>query len=145
MRQKIYKYFAIGIVTLGSLTLGGCYSSTNSVLDTKASQVQVRSYQSRAFDTNDKNQTIRSVVATLQDLDFVISKADEAVGTVTATKFSRNIPLQMTVTVRPRNSNQMVVRANAQYGINPVENPIAYQDFFSSLSKAMFLDAHEIT
>lgn len=145
MKQKIKKYLVIGGACLALLTVVGCYSSANSVLDTKASQVQVRSYQSRAFDTTDKNRTIRSVVATLQDLDFVISKADEAVGTVTATKYSRNTPLQMTVTVRPRNKTQLVVRANAQYGIKPVEDPMAYQDFFSSLSKAMFLDAHEVT
>lgn len=145
MKHKIKKYLIIGAACLSLVTLGGCYSSANSVLDTKASQVQVRSYQSRAFDTTDKNRTIRSVVATLQDLDFVISKADEAVGTVTATKYSRNTPLQMTVDVRPRNQNQLVVRANAQYVIKPVEDPIAYQDFCNALSKAIFLDAYEIT
>ena len=142
---KISKYISISCVLVALLGLAGCYSNANSVLDAKASQVQVRSYQSRAFDTTDKTATIRSVMATLQDLDFVINKADETIGTVTATKYSRNLPLSMTVTVRPRGSNQMVVRANAQYGIQPVENPLAYQDFFSSLSKAMFLDAHEIT
>ncbi len=127
------------------LSVVGCYSNTNSVLDNHAkSQVEQRSYQSRAFDTVNKNSTVRTVIATLQDLDFVIDKADDSLGMVTATKFSRNVPLNITVTVRPRGNKQLTVRANAQYGIYPVEDPKAYQDFFTSLAKAMFLEAQEI-
>jgi hypothetical protein len=128
------------------LSLSACYSNTNSVLDNSAqSQVQQRNYQSRVFDTTDRNKTLRTVIATLQDLDFIINKADETLGTVSATKFTHNTPLKMTVSIRPRGTTQLVVRANAQYGIRPVEDPKAYQDFFTSLSKAMFLDAQEVS
>lgn len=129
------------------IILTGCYSNANSVLDNnnKQTQLQIRNYQSRAFDTTNKNQTLRTVIATLQDLDFVIDKADDTLGTVSATKFTRHTPLQMTVSVRPRGNKQLVVRANAQYGMWPVEDMKAYQDFFSSLSKSMFLEAQEIT
>lgn len=123
----------------------GCYSNANSVLDNKSkSQVEQRSYQARVFNTVNKNQTVRTVIATLQDLDFVIDKADDSLGAVSATKFSRNVPLNISVTVRPRGTQQLVVRANAQYGIYPVQAPKAYQDFFTSLSKAMFLEAQGI-
>lgn len=134
------------LIVLLPVLLGGCYSNANSVLDnnSKQSQVERRSYQSRAFDTTNRNQTIRTVIATLQDLDFVIDKADDALGTVSGTKFTHNTPLKMTVTVRPRGKTQMLVRANAQYGLKPVEDPKAYQDFFISLSKSMFLEAHEV-
>lgn len=128
------------------LGLNGCYSSANSVLDNSGkSQVEQRNYQSRVFNTTNKNQTLRTVIATLQDLDFIISKADETLGTVSATKYTHNMPLKMSVSIRPRGTKQLVVRANAQYDIRAVEDPKAYQDFFNSLSKAMFLEAQEIS
>ena len=46
----------------------------------------------------------------------------------------------MTVTVRPRGETQMLVRANAQYMNQAVEEPKPYQDFFVSLEKSMFRD-----
>lgn len=135
----------LAAVTACIVVLTGCYSHSSSVLDDKnQTQLQQRSYQSRAFDTTNKAQTLRSVIATLQDLDFVIDKADNSLGTVSATKFTRNVPFQMTITVRPRGQKQVMVRANAQYGIRAVVDPKTYQDFFQSLSKSMFLDAQEI-
>lgn len=136
----------IALSLIMALAVVGCYSNANSVLDHKGkSQVQQRNYQSRVFSTTNKNQTLRTVIATLQDLDFIINKADETLGTVSATKFTHNVTLQMTVSIRPRGTTQLVVRANAQYGIKAIEDPTVYQDFFSSLSKAMFLEAQEIT
>jgi len=105
--------------------------------------VQLRSYQERAFDTADKEQTLRSVIATLQDLGFVLDKADLDLGIVSATRLS-GYQLRVTVTVRPRGSSQMLVRANAQQGERAVEDPKPYQDFFVALEKAMFLTAHEV-
>ena len=135
---------SISIIILLSLCLSGCYSNTSSILDNKSqTQLQQRTYQSRLFDTSNKNRTLRTIIATLQDLDFVVNKADENLGTVSATKYSRNIPLKITVTVRNR-GKQLIVRANAQYGIRAVEEPKVYQDFFSALSKSMFLEAHAV-
>ncbi len=145
--MKNLNFIKAGSICVMALSLSACYSNANSVLDNgnKQSQVQMRSYQSRAFDTSNRNQTMRTVIATLQDLDFVIDKADDALGTVSATKFAYNTPLQMTVSIRPRGAGQLIVRANAQYGIQPVNEPKPYQDFFSSLSKAMFLEAQEVS
>jgi hypothetical protein len=42
--------------------------------------------KSRDFDTTDKKKTLRTVIATMQDLDFVIEKADETLGTISGTK-----------------------------------------------------------
>ena len=82
-------------------------------------------------------------MATLQDLSFVLDKADAILGTVSGTKLD-GYQLRMTVTVRPRGDTQMLVRANAQYNIIAVEEPEPYQHFFSALEKAMFLTAHEV-
>jgi len=132
------------LLTVASVTtLAGCAPSTKAVMETSQSAVALRSFQQRAFDTNDKEKTLRTVIATLQDLSFVVDKADMDLGTVSATKLS-GYQLRMTVTVRPRNETQMLVRANAQYMDKAVEEPKPYQDFFVALEKAMFLTAHQV-
>jgi hypothetical protein len=50
----------------------------------------------------------------------------------------------MTVTVRPRGNTQLLVRANAQYNVTPVEDANFYQQFFAAYSKAMFLEAQQV-
>ena len=125
------------------LTLAACTPSTKAVMETGQSALALRSFQQRAFDTTDKEKTLRTVISTLQDLSFVVDKADLELGTISATKLS-GYQLRMTVTVRPRGETQMLVRANAQYMDKAVEEPKPYQDFFTSLEKSMFLTAHEV-
>jgi len=140
--MKSHALIAVAIAM--NVALAGCESVPARVLDEgDQTQLQKRSYQSRVFDTADKQMTMRTVIATLQDLDFVIDKADLTLGTVSATKFNRYM-LKITVSVRPRGTKQMLVRANAQLGIRPVEDPKPYQDFFASLEKAMFLTAQAV-
>jgi hypothetical protein len=123
--------------------LAGCVSSgTKSVLDAGGeSQLRLRQIQTRYFDTADKRATLESVIATLQDLGFVIDKASYELGSVSATKLS-GYQLRMTVNVMPRPGDRMTVRANAQYNIQAVTDPQPYQQFFDALSKSMFLQAH---
>ena len=125
------------------IMLISCAPSTKQVLATKGSQVKLRSIQTRAFDTTDKEKMLRTVIATLQDLGFIVDKADDVLGAVSATKLER-YTLRMTVSVRPRGETQLLVRANAQYNITAVEDPEPYQQFFDSLSKAIFLTAHQV-
>lgn len=120
-----------------------CAPSTRQVLGTSESQLKLRAIQTRYFDTTDKNRMLRTVIATLQDLGFIIDKADGNLGTVSATKLDQ-YNLRITVTVRERGESQLLVRANAQYNIHPIEDPEPYQQFFNSLSKAIFLTAHEV-
>ena len=135
---------AISATTL----LVGCNATMKErVLDSNAggqTSVELRSIQSRSFDTTDKAKTMRSTIATLQDLGFVIDKADLELGTVSATKLS-GYALRMTVSVRPGSSGKnMIVRASAQYNNVAVTDPKPYQDFFVSLQKSMFLTANEV-
>jgi hypothetical protein len=123
--------------------LCGCATSDRALLETEKSQVELRQIQSRAFDTSDREKTLRTIMATLQDLSFVIDKADATLGTVTATKLD-TYALRMTVTVRPRGDKQLVVRASAQLDQRAVVEPATYQEFFNALSKAMFLEAQQV-
>lgn len=143
MTTAARKTVTMCLVMMSLLTTGCVTDSRKHVLSATESQVKLRSFQTRAFDTSDRNTTLRTVIATLQDLSFVIDKADEVLGTVSATKLD-GYQLQMTVTVRPKGDSQMLVRANAQYNLKAVEDPEPYQNFFTSLEKAMFLTAHAV-
>lgn len=140
MIRKIIRIFG---ATLILAILFGCATTQQQLLDSDASQVQLRSMQTRAFDTTDKDKTLRTIISTLQDLGFVIDKADATLGSVTATKLNR-YALRMTVTVRPRGTTQLLVRANAQYEATPVTEPQPYQQFFAALEKSMFLTANQV-
>lgn len=123
--------------------LQGCVPLNQRVLDSDQSQLQLRQIQSRVFDTTEREKTLRTVIATLQDLNFVVDKADLGLGTVTATKLD-GYALRMTVSVYPRGERQLVVRANGQFNDRPVLDPAPYQSFFVALSRAMFLTAHAL-
>ena len=137
------KLIAAFILPLAFVTLLSCAPSTKQVLATKESQVKLRAIQTRAFDTTDQVMMLRTIIATLQDLGFIIDKADDELGTVSGTKLDR-YALRMTVSVRLRGKTQLLVRANAQYEIYAIEDPEPYQQFFESLSKALFLTAHQV-
>jgi hypothetical protein len=130
-------------VLAGILLLAGCETTQERLLDSNESQLGLRQIQSRAYDTADQKFVLVSAISTLQDLGFVVDGADVDVGTVTATKLD-GYSLKMTVTARPRGETQIVVRANAQYGLKPVTEPEPYQNFFAALSKSMFLEAQQV-
>ena len=135
MKREIKILLSFLLLTL----LAGCanINSKQQVL-AAGSQVEVRSYQTRTYDTDNKILVMRAVMATLQDLRFVIDKADDTVGVVSATKLD-GYALSISVSVRP-NGDQMVVRANAQINLKAIEEPGPYQDFFAALDKGLFLD-----
>ena len=126
------------------LVLAGCQTdSKRQILYTAKSPVALRAVQTRMFETQDRNRTLRAVIATLQDLGFVVDKADDEIGTVSATKLDRYV-MRMTVTVRPQGPAQTIVRASAQYNLSAVSDAKPYQQFFEALQKALFLTANEV-
>ena len=55
--------------------------------------------------------------------------------------YHRSDLVRLTVTVRKRNSSQLVVRASSQFYLRAVEKPEPYQEFFRTLEQALFLQA----
>ena len=140
LKKKIFFLF-FGISFMG---MGCASTSQNQILATDQSQVALRNIQSRAFDTTDKKLMMRSVINTLQDLDFLIQDSSLDLGTVTGQKFSGSTLVKISVTVKERNAKQLLIRANAQFGLKAVEEPKVYQDFFAALEKSVFLTAQQV-
>lgn len=124
--------------------ISGCATTSKKAFQTNESQVALRSMQTRAFDSSDKKMMMQTILSAMQDLDFVVEKADLILGSVTGAKYLGTSVVNMTVTVRPRGDNQLLVRVNSQIGIKSVEDPETYQDFFVVLEKALFLTAHQV-
>ena len=129
------------LICLGALLLVACVSTNQAALESKTSQVATRNYQTRSFDTTDKLNVMNNIVATMQDLGFVIEKADKEIGTISGFSFTNQTT--MTVSVRPK-GNSILVRANASKGTRAITEPQAYQNFFNALSQSLFLTANEV-
>ena len=136
------RILAVVIATSILIGLSGCATPKKQLMKMETSQVKLRGMQTRAFDTTDEKKTLRSVISTLQDFDFLIDEANKVLGLVSATR--RTDWLQITVTVRPKGETQVFVRANMEYKQKGVEDPSVYQKFFTYLEKSMFLTAHEV-
>ena len=131
------------ILLTALLLMAGCASLPHTQVLDSGNAVELRSYQTRTFDTTDRTWVMRTVIATLQDLEFVIDQGDETLSLVGATKLD-NYNLRITVTARPRNDSQTLVRANAALNQTLVSNAEFYRDFFVSLEHGLFLAAHGV-
>ena len=118
------------------IVIGGCATLP-------PADLQTRQIQTRAYNTLDKQMTMRSVIATLQDLGFTIDQADLALGVVTATRL-HEYTMRMTVTIVEKGEDRISVRVNARIGEDSIRNAATYQDFFVVLNKAMFLTLNKV-
>lgn len=147
MRSKL---FLCASLLVTALCVSACVkNSQDHVIGVdQKSQVALRAIQTKGFDTTNQEKTMRTIIATLQDLGFVINKADLELGTVSGTKLA-GYAVQMTVSARPA-GKRTIVRANATFipvgGQAPksIEDPQPYQQFFAALEKSMFLTAHDV-
>jgi hypothetical protein len=130
---------------LAALWLLACASPPTpppDLLAPKAEQAALREAQTRRFDVADRNQAVRGVIAALQDLGFIIERANEPLGLVTAARFAEPNYTDMvgvTVTVRPLGVDKMEIRVNAIYNNEPITDPNIYQNFFQTLERSLFV------
>ena len=68
--------FVLGLAFLLQACVGGPQKPPKELLALTDSQMKMRSFQTRAFDIKDQNKVMRVVVAALQDLGFIIERAN---------------------------------------------------------------------
>jgi hypothetical protein len=129
-------------VTLG---LAGCASPPavpENLLQPTEEQLKIRNLQTRTYDIVDRKVAMRGVINALQDLGFIIERANEPLGLVTAARFAEPKyydVVGVTVTVRPLNDSQTMIRANAIFNNKPITDPVVYQNFFATLERSLFI------
>ena len=139
----------------GGLAALACASPpepTPDLLAPTAEQMKLRSFQTRTFDVASRNQAMRGVIAALQDLGFIIERANEPLGLVTAARFAEPRyydVVGVTVTVRPQGDGQVMIRANAIFNKEshrdhlltvahfPKLNIVGDNEFFERVIKAL--------
>ncbi|MHC5114674.1 MAG: hypothetical protein ACYTGP_09625 [Planctomycetota bacterium] len=135
------------VLPIAAAALAGCDYSQEALLAAPEQQALLRSMQTRSYDATDERKVLRTVIATLQDLGFVIDDGNAELGTVSGTRLSGRA-VRIMVTVRSGGPTTTLVRASAQYssgyGFEVVTDAETYQQFFAALSKSLFLEAHEI-
>ncbi len=135
-----YRLFILGFTVLFLYACAGGQPPKN-LLSLTDAQMKIRSYQTRAFDIKDQNKVLRGVVASLQDLGFIIERANGPMGLVTAGKFGpggRGF-VELTVTVRAKGEERTEIRVNAIFNTQPIEDPKIYQDFFIAVERSLFV------
>lgn len=146
--------------------LAGCLSNNDA--PPPPSQLEIRGFQTREYDTADPKLVMKAVLNTLQDMGFIVNSADPGLGLLTASRWtdvehskkeikearkkgaplSKSLVLDCTVNVSEF-GKQSRVRANFQQRVldangatmqaNPITDAKFYQTFFSQVDKGVFL------
>lgn len=152
------------IVALGAFT--GCATSQ------ARSQMQIREFQTRSFETTDVKAVLKALLNVLQDEGYVTKQANLELGLINATmeyetglkvsellnpftsfwEMSRNSIIDATINVSPYGETCRV-RANFQMktlnrggGVNKIkqiDNEEFYIDFFAKVRKGIFINVDQ--
>ena len=104
-RTSSIGYLVTGIMVALCSLLQGCptpyelrhedqWDSREQISMAEASQIKLRGSQSRIFDTTDTRRILDAVIATMQDLNFMVEVLDEELGVVSGKLF---VPLERPV------------------------------------------------
>lgn len=140
--MRLFPVSSVVALALFSAACAAPKPSANLLAPSEA-QTKLRSIQSRTFELTDRLVALRGVMGVLQDLGFVIERANEELGLVTGAKFAEPNYLDVvaiTVTVRPQEGGKFLVRVNAIYNNKPIEDPEVYQNFFAALERSLFVN-----
>jgi hypothetical protein len=128
-----------------ALLLAACASppeEPEALLAPTEEQMKLRNLQTRVFDVSDRREAMRAVIGALQDLGFIIERANEPLGLVTAARFAEPdyySVLGVTVIVREVGEGRVEIRANAIFNNEPITDPETYRNFFATLERALFV------
>ena len=142
MRSRSARHLLLSAVLLLASACSSPPEPPTNLLGPDAQQAANRAMQTRSFDVKDRKMAMRGVIAALQDLGFIIERANETLGLVTAARFAEpkwSDVVGVTVTVRPQAGGKMEIRANAIYNNQPISDPKVYQNFFATLERSLFV------
>ena len=133
--------FVFSLAFLLQACAGGPQKPPKELLSLDEAQMKIRSFQTRSFDFKDQNKVLRGVIASLQDLGFIVERANGPMGLVTAGKFGPNGNgfVEVTVVVRSKGKEQTEVRVNALFNTKTVDDPKVYQNFFIAVERSLFV------
>jgi hypothetical protein len=131
-----------GVLT--TLVLAGCAAPRPGpdILAPTEEQTKLRAYQTRTFDVAERQVAMRAVLGVLQDLGFIVERANEPLGLISASRFAEpnfSDVVAVTVTIRSVGEGQAMIRVNAIHNNRPVVEPEPYQRFFAALERSLLL------
>ncbi|MCP3903092.1 MAG: hypothetical protein GY715_05590 [Planctomycetes bacterium] len=131
---------------VGAVT-GGCDYSQQELLAAPVEQASLRAMQTRSYAVTDERLILRTIIATLQDLGFVINDGNAELGLVSGTRLIGGA-VRIMVTIRADGPSRTLVRASAQYssgyGFTVVIDPQTYEEFFNALSRSLALEGQPV-
>jgi len=129
------------------------------------SQLQVREFQTRTYDSKDTAMVMKAVLNVLQDDGFIIKTSNVSLGEMTASKERSANYWALIFLVRRVESwecsvnvtdfgEQTKVRVNVQTSmkdalgnvlyVHEVDDPIYYRDFFTKVDKGVFIQKEKL-
>jgi hypothetical protein len=140
MSYKIARALRASAAALALLALAACESGLHDFSKPPESPAKLAAMRSRVFATGDKPKALRAAIAALQELGFVIDRADFAAGSVSGAKADDYL-LRWTVTAASAGAGRLLVRAVLRYDVTTVLEPEPYEKIFAILARHLALDA----
>lgn len=140
MSYKLARALSACAAALALLALAACQSDLHDFSKPPESPAKLAAMRSRIFATADKPKALRAAIAALQELGFVLDRADFAAGSVSGAKADEYL-LRWTITAAPAGSGRLLIRAVLRYDVTPVLDHDPYQKYFATLARLLVLDA----
>jgi hypothetical protein len=143
MSMKCFR--PVALLLAAAILTSACASvppAPSSLLAPTEAQMKLRNMQTREFDVADRMVAMRGVIAALQDLGFIIERANEPLGLVTGARFAEPNyydVVGVTVTVRTLSEKKTSIRANAIFNNEPITDPEVYRNFFATLERSLLI------
>ena len=144
---------ALIVQAAGAVLLTGCGPQGErhaAALTLSESVVAQRARQTRRFDTTDETLLLQASVGVLQDMGYIIEETRQSFGVVVGSKATpRRIRAQILIRALP-DGKSSTARATFQIvgsglaGLETLDDPLLYQQFFDKLAQSVFLTAHDI-